>query len=144
MRCAKADPIFTSLPLEGRFSPKRGMALAARPEEPRTPHVRRDTTGRPLWPRFAGQKFFHRLGKGPVWMRVIGRHDIVRPELLDDLQRRPLCWRETDSNLYGAFPVKLYFWFVAGSLFGAGKPFFVPSPAIRFAERAEGVKGPKR
>jgi len=34
--------------------------------------------------------------------------------------------------------------FVVGSLFGAGKPFFVPSPAIRFAERAEGVKGPKR
>jgi hypothetical protein len=29
-------------------------------------------------------------------------------------------------------------------LFGAGKPFFIPSPAIRFAERAEGVKGPKR
>jgi hypothetical protein len=26
-------------------------------------------------------------------------------------------------------------------LFGAGKPFFVPSPAIRFAERAEGVQG---
>ena len=25
-----------------------------------------------------------------------------------------------------------------------GKPFFVSSPAIRFAERAEGVKGPKR
>jgi hypothetical protein len=24
------------------------------------------------------------------------------------------------------------------------KPFFVPSPAIRLAERAEGVKGPKR
>jgi hypothetical protein len=32
----------------------------------------------------------------------------------------------------------------AGSLFGAGKPFFVPSPAVRFAERAEGVKGSKR
>jgi len=29
-------------------------------------------------------------------------------------------------------------------LYGAGKPFFVPSPAIRLAERAEGVKGPKR
>ena len=52
--------------------------------------------------------------------------------------------REVDSNLYGAFPVKSYFWFVGGSLFGVGKPFFVPSPAIRFAERAEGVKGPKR
>ena len=25
-----------------------------------------------------------------------------------------------------------------------GKPFFVPSPASRIAERAEGVKGPKR
>ena len=24
------------------------------------------------------------------------------------------------------------------------RPFFVPSPAIRFAERAGGVKGPKR
>ena len=52
--------------------------------------------------------------------------------------------RKPDSNLYGAFSVKLYFWFVAGSLFGAGKPFFVASPAIRIADRAEGVKGPKR
>ena len=34
--------------------------------------------------------------------------------------------------------------FAEGSLFGAGKPLFIPSPAIRFAERAEGVKGPKR
>ena len=47
-------------------------------------------------------------------------------------------------DLYGAFPVKWSFLVFAGSLFGAGKPFFVPSPAIRFAERAEGVKGPKR
>ena len=35
------------------------------------------------------------------------------------------------------------FLFVAGSLFGAERPFLVPSPAIRFPERAEGVKGPK-
>jgi hypothetical protein len=55
-----------------------------------------------------------------------------------------LRWREMDSNLYGAFPVKWSFLVFAGSLFGAGKPFFVPSPAVRFAERAEGVKGPKR
>src|SRR6516164_3195807 len=27
-------------------------------------------------------------------------------------------WREPDSNLYGAFPVKWSFWFVGGSLFG--------------------------
>src|ERR1700730_5023421 len=32
----------------------------------------------------------------------------------------------------------------SGSLFGAEKPFFIPSPAIQFPERAEGVKGPKR
>jgi len=67
-----------------------------------------------------------------------------------DLQRpgryetRTLRWRGPDSNLYGAFPVKSCFWFAVGSLFGAGKPFFVPSPAIRFAEGTEGVKGPKQ
>jgi len=42
------------------------------------------------------------------------------------------------------FSCQVVFWVVVGSLFGAGKRFFVPSPAIRFAERAEGVKGPKR
>jgi hypothetical protein len=31
-------------------------------------------------------------------------------------------------DLYGAFSVKSCFWFVGGSLFEAGKPFFVPSP----------------
>ena len=36
------------------------------------------------------------------------------------------------------------FRFIASSLFGAGKPFFIPSPTVRFPERAEGVKGPKR
>ena len=53
-------------------------------------------------------------------------------------------WREMDSNLMGLFLSSGRFLVFAGSLFGAGKPFFVPSPAIRFAERAEGVKGPKR
>ena len=43
-----------------------------------------------------------------------------------------------DSNLYGAFPVKWSFLVFAGSLFGAGKPFFVPSPAIRFGARGRG------
>jgi hypothetical protein len=57
----------------------------------------------------------------------------------------------TDSSLEGTgfepvwgFSCQVVFWFVGGSLFGAGKSFFVPSPAIGFAERAEGVKGPKR
>ena len=55
------------------------------------------------------------------------------------------CWRGMDSNLYGAFPVKRLFWVVV-TVFCSERerPFFVPSPGIRFAERAEGVKGPKR
>ena len=47
-------------------------------------------------------------------------------------------------RLVWEFFCQVVFWFVAGSLFGAERPFLVPSPAIRFAERAEGVKGPKR
>ena len=55
-----------------------------------------------------------------------------------------LSW-ELVPDLYGAFPVKRLFW-VALTVFCSEweRPFFVPSPAIRFAERAEGVKGPKR
>ena len=52
---------------------------------------------------------------------------------------------EFASDLYGAFPVKRLFWVVLIVFCSEReRPFFVPSPAIRFAERAEGVKGPKR
>ena len=34
----------------------------------------------------------------------------------------------------GLFLSSSCFWFMASFLFGAGKPFFIPSPAIRFAE----------
>src|ERR1700730_12145242 len=49
------------------------------------------------------------------------------------------------ADLYGAFPVKRLFWVVL-TVFCSERerPFFVPSPAIRSPERAEGVKGPKR
>ena len=69
----------------------------------------------------------------------------VRRLLLEAGSQRTHCWREMDSNLYGAFPVKRLFWVVL-TVFCSERerPFFVPSPAIRFAERAEGVKGPKR
>ena len=42
------------------------------------------------------------------------------------------------ADLYGSFSVKF---FCCGSLFGAERPFLVPSPAIRFAERAERCQG---
>jgi hypothetical protein len=50
---------------------------------------------------------------------------------------------EEGFELVWGFSCQALFRFVAGSLFGAGRRFFVRSPAIRFAERAEGVKGPK-
>jgi len=60
---------------------------------------------------------------------------------------RPV-WRALNSGsqetCMGLFLSSGCFGFAVSSLFGAGRPFFVPSPAIRFAERAEGVKGPKR
>ena len=49
------------------------------------------------------------------------------------------------ADLYGAFPVKRLFWVVLRVFCSEReRPFFVPSPAIRSPERAEGVKGPKR
>jgi hypothetical protein len=48
-------------------------------------------------------------------------------------------------DLYGAFPVKRLFSVVLRVFCSEReRPFFVPSPAIRSPERAEGVKGPKR
>jgi hypothetical protein len=44
-------------------------------------------------------------------------------------------------RLVWEFFCQVVFWFVAGSLFGAERPFLVPSPAIRFAERAERCQG---
>src|SRR6267378_7793475 len=62
------------------------------------------------------------------------------------------CGRETDSPLeqagfelvwgFSCQVVVLGLWPVLCSELEG--PFFVPSPAIRFPERAEGVKGPKR
>ena len=51
---------------------------------------------------------------------------------------------EDGFELVWGFSCQVVFFGFAGSLFGAGKPFFIPSPAIGFAERAEGGKGPKR
>ena len=77
--------------------------------------------------------------------------------LLDDLSKgridvgltstsreRRSCGTDGSQTCMGLFLSSSHFWLVGDSLFGAGMPFFVPSPAIRFAERAEGVKGPKR
>ena len=44
------------------------------------------------------------------------------------------------ADLYGAFPVKWLFLVCCRFFVRSGRPFFVPSPAIRFSERAEGVK----
>jgi hypothetical protein len=61
------------------------------------------------------------------------------------MRRNILICSGTDGlhDLVWEFSCQVIVWFVAGSLFGAERPFLVPSPAIRFPERAEGVKGPK-
>ena len=84
------------------------------------------------------------LLSSPCLRRLPQKCGALRLKPWSAAQRQTPRWSKPDSNLYGAFPVKWSFLVFAGSLFGAGKPFFVPSPAIRFAERAEGVKGPKR
>jgi hypothetical protein len=43
-----------------------------------------------------------------------------------------------------AFPVKWQFLVLCRFFVRSWKAVFIPSPATRFAERAEGVKGPKR
>ena len=49
------------------------------------------------------------------------------------------------DDLYGAFPVKrLLLGLLTVLCSERERPFFIPSPAIQFPERAEGVKGPKR
>ena len=50
--------------------------------------------------------------------------------------------RGLDSNLYGAFPVKWCFSVYCQFVVRSGKwPFFIPSPAIRFRERAQWGQG---
>jgi hypothetical protein len=51
-------------------------------------------------------------------------------------------WREVDSNLYGAFPCQVVFFGLLPVLCSERKgPFFIPSPTIRFRERAQWGQG---
>jgi hypothetical protein len=77
------------------------------------------------------------------------RRDALRPE---DLRVFTQLTAETDSPLEGNGFELVWGFSCQVDLFGLlsvlcskrGSAFFVPSPAIRFPERAEGVKGPKR
>src|ERR1700745_3638601 len=77
-----------------------------------------------------------RLTAGARWIRTLGPPATASFVVGPPYHSLLLVW--------GFSCQVVIFCFAAGSLFGAGRPFFVPSPAIRFAERAEGVKGPKR
>src|SRR6516164_6906225 len=74
----------------------------------------------------------------------LGADNGPRPRWLRPLRGslQTLCWRETDSNLYGAFPVKGCFSVYCRFFVRSGKlPFFIPSPTIRFPERAQWGQG---
>jgi len=75
----------------------------------------------------------HKVGRG--------RRDDVLPFARVKLRSR--LRNRWFADLYGAFPVKEFVFGFCRFFVRSGKPFFVPSPAIRFPERAEGVKGPK-
>jgi hypothetical protein len=68
---------------------------------------------------------------------------VLAPRDTLNAERRPGA-RGSHMTCTGFFLSSGCFGFAVSSLFGAGRPFFVPSPAIRFPERAEGVEGPKR
>jgi hypothetical protein len=51
---------------------------------------------------------------------------------------------EAGFELVWGFSRQVVFGFLSVLCSERERPFFIPSPAIRFAERAEGVKGPKR
>src|SRR5215472_10547492 len=56
------------------------------------------------------------------------------------LRRMMLARNRKFADLYGAFPVKWLFLVCCRFFVRSGRRFFVPSPAIRYPERAEGVK----
>ena len=87
----------------------------------------------------------HIIADGNTGMRChraavgVGERDLALPRLVQLRQHAG-----SHTTCMGLFLSSGCFGFAVSSLFGAGRPFFVPSPAIRFPERAEGVKGPKR
>src|SRR6516162_10160762 len=106
--------------------------------------------GRPrrLPPRFARRILLlcgPRLPLKSVSPRTRGRRsDRLKLPSSETTRRRrgwvPPLRNRKFPDLYGSFSVK-WFFVVAGFLFGAERPFLVPSPAIRFAERAERCQG---
>jgi hypothetical protein len=82
------------------------------------------------------------------WVREFRAGDDKRSGF--SIAQNAVLWRkgsESGSQLtcMGLFLSSGVFWVLLTVLCSEReRPFFVPSPAIRFPERAEGVKGPKR
>src|SRR5439155_17295731 len=108
------------------------------PKQPQIIH-RRCRTRRP---RLNDIRICRRLSTPPLQPADAGQAAILRRGGSNIPANSPL--EGSGFEPVWGFSCQVSFSFGAGSLFRAGKPFFVPSPAIRFAERAEGVKGPKR
>jgi hypothetical protein len=131
-----------------------GPGAAAAEERERVNAFYRASLEKTTWQEGERGPLVGMIAGKPYWMMVRGETE----ETHVDNQGRPVvlqCSRVCPgkSGLHrtcmGLSPVKglsipWSLGFAESSLFGAGRPFFVPSPAIRFPERAEGVKGPKR
>src|SRR5712671_7415014 len=79
------------------------------------------------------------LGGAPARMRPAHIHFHTR-------RLKPSPWESgSHETCMGLFLSSGCFWVLLPVLCSEReRPFFIPSPAIRFPERAEGVKGPKR
>ena len=75
---------------------------------------------------------------------VSGRHRVILDGVgvAERLNGGGLRWRGLDSNLYGAFPCQVVFIGLLPVLCSEREgPFFIPSPTIRFPERAQRGQG---
>ena len=92
-----------------------------------------------------------RRNNAPGWLKLLGIADAdstsMSRRVHSSLEQFFDKARKSGSHLtcMGLFLSSGCFWvFLPVLCSELERPFFVPSPAIRFAERAEGVKGPKR
>ena len=91
----------------------------------------------PRTPAFRGR---HK-GGGGRWIRTVGSSPAKSsPDLCHKTSHGSFltrCWRDMDSNLYGAFRVKWLFLVCCSSLFGAGKAVLRPVAC----DQAPGARG---
>ena len=80
-----------------------------------------------------------------VWLARLGEGDAAQSGATGSLRPLDSLLEEGGFELVWGFPCQVVFFGLLPVLCSEREgPFFIPSPTIRFPQRAEGVKGPKR